>query len=163
MQGVEYNNCNCNWGCPCQFNSLPSHGDCRALCFVQIDRGHFGDVSLDGLRWGIFVSWPKAVHLGNGTSQTVVDSRADQRQRAAIEAISQGRETDPGTLIWQVFSTTMTEVLPTLVRPIDLTIDVAAGTASLRIPDLIEASSKPITNPVTGRGTSPTIDAAARV
>ena len=44
MQGVEYNNCNCNWGCPCQFNSLPSHGDCRALCFVQIDRGHFGSI-----------------------------------------------------------------------------------------------------------------------
>ena len=155
MQGVEFNNCNCNWGCPCQFNSLPSHGDCRALCFVQVDRGHFGDVKLDGLRWGVFVAWPKAVHLGNGTAQTVVDSRADDKQRAAIEAISHGRETDAGTLIWQVFSTTMTKVLPTLVRPIDLKIDRAAGTASLRIPDLVEASSKPITNPVTGAAHRP--------
>jgi hypothetical protein len=155
MQGVEYNNCNCDWGCPCQFNALPTHGNCRALAFVQIDRGHFGSVPLDGLRWGIFAAWPKAVHLGNGAFQTVIDARANEEQRAAIEAISHGRETDAGTLIWQVFSTTITTVLPTLVRPIDLSIDLAAGTASLRIPEMITASSKPIANPVTGAAHRP--------
>jgi hypothetical protein len=155
MQGVEYNNCNCNWGCPCQFNALPSHGDCRALGFFQIDKGHFGNVPLDGLRWGIFASWPKAVHMGNGTFQTVVDARADERQRAAIEAVSHGRETDAGSLIWQVFSTTITTWLPTLVKPIDLSIDVSAGTASLRVPGLVTGGAKPITNPVTGAAHRP--------
>jgi hypothetical protein len=51
MQGTELANCNCNWGCPCQFNSLPDKGHCRAHAFIQIDKGHFGDVKLDDLRW----------------------------------------------------------------------------------------------------------------
>src|SRR4051812_27280657 len=76
MQGVEVVNCNCATGCPCQFNSLPTYGNCCAWGFVQIDKGHFGDVPLDGLRWGILGSWPGAIHQGNGTFQTIVDDKA---------------------------------------------------------------------------------------
>ena len=50
LKGVEYGHCNCNTGCPCQFNSLPSHGHCRAHSFFQIERGHFGETALDGLQ-----------------------------------------------------------------------------------------------------------------
>ena len=104
MQGSEYGHCNCNVGCPCQFNALPSHGHCRAHSFFQIERGRFGDVRLDGLRWGFLAAWPGPIHLGEGTYQLVVEERADAKQRAAIEAVAQGKETDPGTLITQVFS-----------------------------------------------------------
>lgn len=38
-QGTELVNRNCSWECFCQFGSLPTHGDCRAHCFVQIERG----------------------------------------------------------------------------------------------------------------------------
>jgi hypothetical protein len=150
MEGVEFINCNCDWGCPCQFNSLPTHGDCRALGFVQVEKGRYGRVALDGLRWGVLLSWPKAIHMGNGTFQAIVDERADASQRAALEAISQGRDTDPGALIWQVFATTMTKVLPTLFKPIELTIDVENRTAMLRVPGLLEGAAEPIRNPVTG-------------
>ena len=149
MQGVEFSNCNCATGCPCQFNALPTHGDCRAHTFVQIEKGRFGDVPLDGLRWGIFGQWPGPIHLGNGTFQVIVDERADAKQRAAIEAVGLGRETEPGKLIWQVFSTTVTTTLPTLFKSIDLVIDVNAATAKLSVPGLIESSAAPISNPVT--------------
>jgi hypothetical protein len=150
MQGVEFSNCNCAYGCPCQFNALPTHGNCRAFTFVQIERGRFGGVVLDGLRWGILAAWPGAIHLGNGTFQTVVEERATGEQRAAIEAVSHGRETEPGTLIWQVFSTTVTKVLPTLFRPIELSVDRASRTASLKVPGVIEGKGEPIRNPKTG-------------
>jgi hypothetical protein len=150
MQGTEFGNCNCNVGCPCQFNALPTHGNCRAHTFVQIDKGNFGDVPLDGLRWGILGSWPGPIHFGNGTFQTIVDDRADSHQRAAIESVSHGRETEPGTLIWQVFSTTVTKLLPTLFRPIELTIDLTARTAKLRVPGIAESSAASIRNPKTG-------------
>ena len=120
MQGVEFANCNCIWGCPCQFNGAPTHGNCRAYTFVHIDKGRFNDVPLDGLRWGILAAWPGPIHLGNGTFQSVVDERADKRQRDALEAVSHGRETEPGKLIWQVFSTTVTRLLPTVFKPIEL-------------------------------------------
>jgi len=30
IKGPEISSCSCDWGCPCQFNSLPTHGNCRA-------------------------------------------------------------------------------------------------------------------------------------
>ena len=143
LSGVEFTNCNCNWGCPCQFNGLPSHGNCCALIFVQIESGRYGKVPLDGLRFGALWSWPQAVHMGNGTRQAILDERADAAQRAALEAICEGRDTDPGTLIWPIFATTVTTSLPTLVRPIDLKIDVDARSAMLRVPGVAEGSGEP--------------------
>ena len=140
MEGVEMNNCNCGFGCPCQFNEDPSHGDCRGYAFVQIDRGHYGDVPLDGLRWGIRFAWPGPIHEGEGVCQSIIDESADPDQRAALEAISQGRDTEPGKLIWQIFSTTMDEFKPTLYRPIDLHIDMEARSARVKIPDMIDGN-----------------------
>src|SRR5262249_55987045 len=150
MEGVEFGNCNCSWGCPCQFNGLPTNGNCRAFCFIQIEKGHFGDVRLDGLRWGFLAAWPSAIHFGNGTFISVIDERADSSQRQAIEAVSHGKETEPGKLIWQVFSTTISKLLPTLYKPIDLSIDYAARTARVSVPDLVEGHAESIRNPVTG-------------
>ncbi len=150
MQGMEFSNCNCAVGCPCQFNALPTQGHCRALTFVQIDRGRFGDVKLDGLRWGIMGQWPGPIHLGNGTFQAIVDERANPQQRVALEAVAHGKETEPGKLIWQVFSAMITKLLPTLYKPIDLAIDLTSRTARLRVPGVIDASASSIRNPVTG-------------
>jgi len=150
MQGVEYVNCNCEWGCPCQFNALPSHGHCRALTFVQVERGRYGDVPLDGLRWGILAAWPGPIHFGGGKLQAIVDERADAAQRNALEAVAHGRDTEPGSLIWQIFSTTVTSFLPTLARPIQLDIDIDARTASIFIPGVLQGSVAPIRNARTG-------------
>lgn len=152
MQGTEFVNCNCAVGCPCQFQSLPTHGNCRAYGFVQIDKGKFGDTPLDGLRWGILAAWPGAIHEGNGTFQTIVDERADAKQRAALEAISHGKETEPGKLIWQVFSTTVTKFLPTLIKPIELKIDYAARTAAVKVPGVVEGRGNPIHNQMSNKG-----------
>jgi hypothetical protein len=150
MQGFEFTNCNCAWGCPCQFNGAPTYGNCRALAFVQIEKGRFADMPLDGLRWGILAAWPAAIHLGNGKLQTIIEERADPQQRKAIETITHGGETEPGSLIWQVFSTTITEFLPTLYKPIELAIDYTARTARVKVPGVLEGSGESIRNPVTG-------------
>jgi len=150
MEGTEFANCNCAVGCPCQFNALPTHGHCRAHTFVQIDRGRFGNVKLDGLRWGVLAMWPGPVHLGNGTFQVIIDERADATQREAIDAIAHGRETEPGTLIFNVFAATITNNLPTLHKRIEFSVDVASGTAKLTVPGVLDSTSSPITNPVTG-------------
>lgn len=146
MQGTEFVNCNCAVGCPCQFQSLPTHGNCEAYGFVQIDQGRFGDTSLDGLRWGILAKWPGPIHEGKGTFQAIVDERADAKQRAAIEAVAHGKETEPGTLIWQVFSTTVTKFLPTLFKPIELKIDYAKRSATAKVPGVVEGEAQPIWN-----------------
>ncbi len=30
IKGREFANCNCSYGCPCQFNALPTDGTCKA-------------------------------------------------------------------------------------------------------------------------------------
>ena len=151
MQGTEVANCNCDWGCPCQFNQLPTHGNCRAYGFVQVDKGHYGDVPLDGIRWGIVAAWPGPIHKGNGTMMAVVDERADAKQRAAIEAITRGQDTDPGTVVWQVFASMTSKFLPTVAKPIHLKLDIENRTAEIRIPGLVDGRVGPIVNPVTGK------------
>ncbi len=146
MQGTEFVNCNCAVGCPCQYQSNPTYGNCRAYGFVQVEKGRFGDVPLDGLRWGILASWPKAIHEGNGTFQTIIDERADPKQRAALEAISHGKETEPGTLIWQVFSTTVTKFLPTIYKPIELTIDLKTRKAQVKVSGVVEGKAQSVHN-----------------
>jgi hypothetical protein len=118
--------------------------------FMQIEKGHFGRVKLDGVRWGGMFAWPGPIHLGNGTALTVVDESASAKQRAAIEAIARGRETDPGKLITQVFSTTMSSIQPIQFKRIELSIDRKKRTARVQIADVLDGSVESIRNPVTG-------------
>jgi len=150
MKGWEIANCNCNWGCPCQFNQLPSHGDCKAHVFVHIDQGKFGDVSLDGLRWGIVAAWPGAIHQGNGTMQIVVDERANDAQRAALEAIAMGKETEPMKVVWSVYAAMTTRFLPTMAKKIEMTADIDERTGTVNVDGLVKAEISPITNAKTG-------------
>ncbi|MCZ6482423.1 MAG: DUF1326 domain-containing protein, partial [Alphaproteobacteria bacterium] len=71
-------NCNCDYGCPCQFVALPTDGTCKAVVGFRIDKGHFGDTQLDGLLAINTYSWPGAIHQGNGSMQSIIDQRADE-------------------------------------------------------------------------------------
>ena len=48
IKAREFVNCNCAYGCPCQFNALPTHGNCEAVAGMEIDQGYHGDTRLDG-------------------------------------------------------------------------------------------------------------------
>jgi hypothetical protein len=150
MQGTEVVNCNCECGCPCQFSRLPTHGHCSAVIFVQIDNGRFGDVPLDGLRWGIVAAWPGPIHKGNGTLQAIVDERANEKQRAAIEAIAHGKDTEPGKVVWAVYASMVTTFLPTVAKPIELTMDLENRTATVRVKGIVDETVGPLRNQVTG-------------
>lgn len=150
IKGREFINCNCDWGCPCQFNALPTHGDCKAVGSYIIDEGFHGDVRLDGLHAALLVRWPKAIHEGDGELQVIVDDRGDEAQREAIRRILHGDDTEAGATIWQIFAATFTTVHDTLYRPIGLEVDVDGRVAKLSIPGVVEAVGEPIRNPVTG-------------
>ena len=80
FKGRELVNCNCEYGCNCQFNALPDKGHCHAVAGIQIDEGTYGDTSLDGLRIAAIFKWPGAIHEGNGEAIAFVDERADDAQ-----------------------------------------------------------------------------------
>jgi hypothetical protein len=150
VKGREFANCNCSYGCPCQFNALPTHGFCEAAVGFQFDEGHFGDVRLDGLRAGAIYQWPGPVHLGNGAMQLIIDERADARQRDALTKIMSGQETNDGATMWWVFAAMCSTQHPPLFLPIKLEIDVDGRTGHLVVQGVVESSGEPIRNPVTG-------------
>lgn len=150
IKGRGFGTCNCAYGCPCQFNALPTHGNCRALGGVQIDQGMFGTVRLDGLRGVGTYAWPGAVHHGNGTMQLIIDERADPAQRDALLKIMSGQETEEMATMWWVYAAMCPTKLDPLFKPIEFTVDVDARRARLVVPGLLESSGEPIKNPVTG-------------
>ena len=142
IKGPEFGCCNCAWGCPCQFNAPPSEGDCRGMAAMRIDEGHFGDVTLDGLNLVSLYAWLGAVHEGGGEYQIIIDERADAAQREAIHAIHTGEHSDPGATVFNVFAAMIDTVYEPLFEMIDFDIDVAARTASVRVPGLVQSTGE---------------------
>lgn len=150
IRGSGYTNCNCNWGCPCQFNSPSTHGQCEAVTCGQIEEGYFNDTKLDGLNWALLLYWPGEIPQGNGREQAIIDERADADQREALRKILYGESTAPGATHFFVFNSTMSEVLDPVYAPIELSIDIDARTADLKVGDMVESAGRPITSPFSG-------------
>ena len=145
--GEEVTSCNCAWGCPCQFNALPTTGFCEALVAYDIERGHFGDTNLDGVKYAHVFHWDGAVHEGNGWRRVIHDERSTPDQRAAIEALTSGTQ---GHAFFEIFAAMAPNALEPVVAPIELAYDHERRQARVRIPELAESSIEPIHNPVTG-------------
>lgn len=150
IHGPEIANCNCDWGCPCQFNALPTHGNCRAMTAMRIDEGHFGELDLSGARWCGMFAWPKAIHQGQGEAFVVIDPRASEQQRQAILTILSGQETEPGATIFNVFAATLVKMHDPVFAPIEFEVDIERRRGHVRIKGIVDTSVEPIRNPVTG-------------
>jgi hypothetical protein len=153
LEGTEYANCNCDYGCPCQFNGRPSSpdGSCRYTLFTQIDRGRYGEVTLDGLRFVWIGGWPGAIHEGNGVIQLIIDADANGQQREAIRRIVYNEDTDELLTHYSVFCKMCTTIHEPIVAPIALEFDVEARTAHGEVPGIVVADAEPVRNPVTGK------------
>lgn len=150
IHGFEFGNCNCNWGCPCQFNAPTTHGHCEAVAAGHVTEGHFNDIRLDGLDFVMLYAWPGEIADGNGRQQFIISEEADAAQREALGKILHGESTAPGATHWFVFASTMSEVFETLYAPIHLSVDVAARKANLSVPGMIESTGSPIVDPNSG-------------
>jgi hypothetical protein len=150
VKGKEFANCNCSYGCPCQFNALPTYGFCMAAIGYAFDEGRFADVRLDGLRAAVTYRWPGAVHQGNGTMQLVIDERADPKQRDALVTVMSGKETQERATMWWVYAAMCPTKLDPLFKPIELEIDVDGRRGRLTVPGILETVGEPIRNAVTG-------------
>ena len=150
IHGRSLANCNCAYGCPCQFNALPTDGTCEAAAGFEIRAGRYGSVSLDGLRAGMMLKWPGPIHEGNGHMQIVIDEGASPKQRDALERIMTGQDTEDMATMWWVFAATAPNRLETLFRKIDVEIDIERRAGRVVIPGVFELTAEPIRNPVTG-------------
>ena len=149
LHGMEFGNCNCDYSCPCQFNALPTHGQCRAIGFFRIDRGHFGKIQLDGRKMALIASWPGPVHEGGGTMQPVIDVTADSAQRDALLKILTGQETDPMATFFAVYAAMCSTIHEPVFTEIHFDADMEGRMARCEAVGIALGRGEPIRNPVT--------------
>lgn len=149
LRGTVLVACNCDYGCPCNFNASPTQGKCEGQWTWHVDAGSYGGVSLDGLNFTVAVDWPGAIHEGNGTALILVDERADKQQREAIGNLVGGDVGGP----WGILSWTWPTVHGPMPVPYD--VDVAGLASRVRAGEQLVVEMEPIRNPVTGAEVHP--------
>lgn len=138
--------CNCDHGCPCNFNGFPTYGFCRALILNSIREGNYGDVKLNGVDVVTATSWPKAIHEGNGTVQLYVSKHASDAQRDAVINIFTGKAKGEGP--FALFAPTFKYILEPQYVDIQKRID--GKKSSFSVPGVIDVQVESFKNPVTG-------------
>jgi hypothetical protein len=147
MSGANYGSCNCDWGCPCNFDVPPSYGHCDGVYMFAVRAGSYGGVPLDGLHFAWAAHSPGALHEGNLTSVLIMDEPATPDQRAALEALWQSGESG---LPFDIFQSITSAWLETVYAPFEVElagINTKAKIAGGKIYDLVQSRVK---NPVTG-------------
>ena len=150
IKSYTFANCNCDANCGCQFNLPSTHGHCQFVQGGRIVEGHFNTTPLSGLHWGWVLVWPGEVAEGGGTSQIVIDERANPDQRDALVKIISGTACAPGSSHFAVYSSMCDKQLDTLYLPIEFDISIENRTASLSIPGLLKATGEPLIDPFSG-------------
>lgn len=136
--------CNCDFGCPCNFNARPTPGFCEGVVAFLVERGRYGDVTLDGAKAAALVSWPGAIHEGGGKGVLCVDESANDDQREAMRAILSG---DVGGPFGMIMRNTVSELSGPHFVPITATVNGKESEFSVdgKIRIVFDAIRNPVT------------------
>jgi hypothetical protein len=149
LSGTIFIACNCDYGCPCNFNAPPTKGYCEGQWTWHVEQGRFGETRLDDLNFTVAAKWPGAIHEGNGEALILVDERADDAQRGAIATLVGGDAGGPwGVLAW---------TWPTIhgPQPVPYEVEVAGVESRVKAGQALELELEPIRNPVSGAEVHP--------
>ena len=150
FKSETYDNCSCAMNCGCQFNLPSTHGYCQTAYIGNVVDGHFNGTPLAGLKWAGLWKWPGEIAAGNGTRLIVVDERANEAQRAGLEAIISGEACVPLSNVFSVYGSMCERFLDTLFLPIALEADFENRTATARIPGVLTSRAGPLINQFSG-------------
>lgn len=137
--------CNCDYGCPCEFEAPPSRGFCQGLGAWRITRGRYGEIPLDGLGLAFAIHTPEAMHKGNGTAIILYDEQATAKQRDALLNIATAKD---GGMPFEILQAIVTKWLPPQFARFQFNWN--GKNSSVKVGDALHISMEPIKNPVSG-------------
>jgi hypothetical protein len=144
LTGDYFENCSCDVVCPClvstaaPMTSKPTRGACDVPMVVHIDRGRYGDISLDDLNVALMIHTPGPMGEGNWVVAAYVDERADDRQAEALGAIFTGGAGGP----MAAFAALIGKNLG--VKRVPISYQVEGNRRSAEIPDILHLSVRPL-------------------
>lgn len=140
LQGKYVEICNCAQACPCANSAEPTHGHCNGVLAMEIEKGHYGDVKLDGTTIAATFYFHGAMHEGDGHLQPILPENTSEDQRDAILRILSG-EGQPAGSIFDIFSCLVEHNHQPIYKPIDLEWDIDNKTCRLEVPGVIHAET----------------------
>jgi hypothetical protein len=144
LSGDYFENCNCSVVCPCllstnaQLTSKPTEGVCDVVLAFHIEKGKYGDVSLDGLNVAMVAHTPGPMANGNWTVAAYIDERANDQQTEALGAIFSGTVGGPMAAFAPLISTN----LGAKKVPIEYRVD--GKKRSAEIPKILSMAVEPL-------------------
>jgi hypothetical protein len=98
VSGEYFETCSCDYVCACILTNMaatPTKGSCHFAMAFQIERGRYGNVTLDGLGFAVVGMTPGVMADGNWKVGVVIDERASPEQTDAITGIASGQAGGP--------------------------------------------------------------------
>ena len=93
IEAKEISADSCDAHCPCPLGLAPTHGHCDYVSLWQVEKGHYGDVKLDGVKFGLAGEFALKV-VGQPIKHTFVayyiDSGASAEQKEALRKLFTG-------------------------------------------------------------------------
>ncbi len=147
-KGTLLQACNCDYGCPCNFNAPPTFGDCQGTWVGHIDEGSYGDANSPDCASSSALTGPRRSTLVMGRDSSSSTRKDNDAQRDGLAKILTGQVGGP----FGILAGTISKLHGPDFMPIDIKLDGANSTVS--VGDSFELEIK---NPVTGAEAFPGI------
>jgi hypothetical protein len=98
LGGTYFENCNCEWVCPCTVSSLTSPATqdrCQVVLVYHVASGQVDGVDVSGLSVAVVADTPQMMTDGNWNLGLIVDSKASQEQADHLAAVFSGQRGGP--------------------------------------------------------------------
>ena len=118
IEGTYFENCNCDWVCPCSVTSfaLPATGDrCNVILNYHVKSGQVDGVDVSGRSVSIVADAPKNMLEGNWRVGVIIDDKASKEQVDKLAGVFSGQMGGPMAAL----SPLIGEVLGVEQQPID--------------------------------------------
>lgn len=150
LRGYYVMACNCDYGCPCNFNARPTPGHCEGVMGFVAEEGRFGSTDIGGVQGAVLAKWPGAIHEGNGVAALFVDDSADEDKRSAFAKIIAGEVGGP----MEIFRGTYSLDGPHFAK---VNIEVAGKDSEISVESAGRVAFDSIRNPVSGAEVFPRV------
>jgi hypothetical protein len=141
IQGELILNCNCDVFCPCVISlgkAPPTQGYCHGWAGVEIRKGFYENIPLDGLNVGLLIDIPGKLGNGNWTAALYVDERARPEAVDAISTIFSGNAGGPPGVLKFLVSTFLG------VKQVPIQFEHDGNVRRFVIPNILEGNIEPI-------------------
>jgi hypothetical protein len=98
IEGTYFENCNCDWVCPCTVTSfaLPATGDrCQVVLNYHVTRGEVDGVDVSGRSVSVVADAPRKMLDGGWRVGLIIDDKASKEQADKLTGVFAGQAGGP--------------------------------------------------------------------